>query len=140
MWSKKLLCVCLTVLGFSSTARADAIPQSILKWVKPFQTQSVELSSGVLRVVMKRSMVSDSMYHSVAVNGVCTALFAEANGWGNARIDRIEVVNDISAQGFALLHAKSTCRRVGELNAEAAKNVVVAQTVSCVAALQALIR
>lgn len=82
---------------------------------------------------MKRSMVSDSMYHSVAVSGVCTALFAEANGWANAKIERIEVVNDISAQGYALLDAKSTCRRIGNLNVEETKKLVSAQTVACIA-------
>lgn len=129
---KKLPFFCLIFLGFSVTARADSIPPSVQKWIKPFQTQSVELSSGVLRVVMNREMVSDSMYHSVAVDGVCTALFGEAKGWGNARIDRIEVMNRISAQGYALLDAKNTCQRVGDLNAVEAKKLVAAQTVRCV--------
>lgn len=128
---KKFPFFCLLILGFSSIARADSIPPSVLKWIKPFQTQSIELSSGVLRVVMNRETVSDSMYHSVAIDGVCTALFGEAKGWGNARIDRIEVLNSVSAQGYALLDAKNTCRRVGDLNTVEVKKVVAAQTVSC---------
>lgn len=77
-------------------------------------------------------MVSDFMYHSVAINGICTALFGEPNGWGNARIDRIEVLNDIGAQGFALLDAKATCGRVGKLADVESKQAVAAQTVSCI--------
>lgn len=81
---------------------------------------------------MKRPIVSDSMYHSVAINGICTALFGEPNGWGNARIDRIEVLNDIGAQGFALLNAKTTCDSVGKLADVESKKLVAVQTVNCI--------
>lgn len=122
----------IVALGIVSPARADSVPPTILKHIKPFQIDSVGLASGTLRVVMKRPMVSDFMYHSVAINGICTALFGEPNGWGNARIDRIEVLNDIGAQGFALLDAKTTCGRVGKLADVESKQAVAAQTVSCI--------
>ena len=113
------------------TAQADPVPPTILKWVKPYQTHSVELSSGVLRVTMARTMVSDDMYRAVAINGVCSALFGEAKGWGSAKIERIEVLNNLAAQGYALLDAKNSCQRIGASNDAEAKKVVAAQTVNC---------
>jgi len=123
---------CIVALGIASPARADSVPPTILKYTKSFQTHSIALSAGTLRVVMKRPMVSDLMYRSVAVNGICQALIGEPNGWGSAKVDRIEVLNDIAAQGYALLDARATCQRIGSLTDVEVKKLVTAQTVNCV--------
>jgi hypothetical protein len=129
---KRSALVFLSILSLSSVVHAEPVPPAILKGIKPLTIKSVDLSSGVLRVVMSRPMVSLDMYHAVAITGACWQLIGNPKGWGNARIDRIEVLNDIATQGFALEDARKTCTALGPLHSGQERKYVEKHTIPCV--------
>lgn len=130
---KRSAVIFLSFLTLASAAYADTVPPAILKAIKPLNTKSVELSSGVLRVVMGNPMVSIDMYRSVSITGVCFSLIGDRKSWGNSRIDRIEVLNDIGKQGYALEEARKTCGALGALTADQEKKYVADHTIECIA-------
>ena len=125
--------VALVFLGLFFLAQivcAEPVPPAIQKAIKPLAIQSVDLSSGVLRVVMSRPLVTLDMYHAVAIVGGCYSLFGNPKAWGNAKINRIEVLNDIAAQGYALDDASHSCKALGSLTQEQERKYIADHTLA----------
>lgn len=125
----------LSFLTLSAAVYADPVPPAIVKALKPFTIKSAELSSGVLRVVMDRPMVSVDMYRAAGIRGACHSLIGNPKAWGKAKIERIEVLNDIAAQGYALEDAAQICTAIadGKLTADQEEKRIADTTVGCIA-------
>lgn len=93
---------------------SETVPPGIVAWLKPVQTQSITLSDRVLRVTMKKLLVSEDLYR-FQVEGLCSSNNVAARyRWDRSKIDRIEIVNDIGAQGFALIGVGKSCKILSE--------------------------
>lgn len=99
-------------LFLMGAARADAIPEGIKAWFAPIQTRAMVLEDGVLRVAMKKPVVSTELF-DFQVKSLCQApLVGQRYEWGNARIERIEILNDSGQQGYALMGGRKACSRL----------------------------
>lgn len=112
-------------------AHADKVPASIQKSLKPFSIKYIDFSSGVLRVVMDSPIVGLSMYRAVGVNAACDALFTDKKS--AARISKIEVLNSIAKQGYALDGGGKTCDIYNSAIGDIADKYIADHTVSCIA-------
>jgi hypothetical protein len=121
----------LAFLVVTGAAMAEAIPTAIEKSLKSFQPVERTLSDGILRIRLGRSVLSNEVFRSVVLS-MCRPLVmsvsGDKSGWGKTSISRIEVVNQIGAQGFAYVGGKRACGELeqftsAEVNAKAfAKN------------------
>lgn len=93
-------------------ARADAIPEGIKAWFAPMQTKAMVLEDGVLRVAFRKPVVSVELF-DFQVKMLCQApLVGQRYEWGSARIERIEILNEIGQQGYALMGGRAACRKL----------------------------
>lgn len=103
----------LAALAIVSTlAIADPIPSALVKTVQTFDIEESGLSDGVLRVRYRRAVVTRDMFRSfvgAACRPLAMSVSGDSSGWRKARIDRIEVVNQIGAQGFAFVGGRPSC-------------------------------
>ena len=96
-----------------SEANSETVPPGIVAWMKPIRTQSITLNDRVLRVAMKVPLVGEDLY-KFHVEGLCSmALNTQRYRWDTSKVERIEIVNDIGAQGFALVGANKSCKALG---------------------------
>ena len=119
---KRMLTAALAGMwGLAPLAIADPLPAGITAWFSTMQTQALVLEGGVLRVAFKKPLVTPDLF-AYQIKGLCQApLVGQRYEWGNARIDRIEIVNDIGAQGWALPGGRAACQKLNKMNdAEAA--------------------
>ena len=119
---KRLFCsAILSLPALASPAIAAPLPPGITAWFASMQTQALVLEGGVLRVAFKKPLVTPELF-AYQIKGLCQApLVGQRYEWGNARIDRIEIVNDIGQQGWALPGGRAACKTLNKLNdAEAA--------------------
>lgn len=104
----------------ASPAIADTLPEGIKAWFASMQTKAMTLEDGVLRVAMKKPMVSAELFDN-QIKGLCQApLVGQRYDWGSARIERIEILNDAGQQGFALLGGRAACRKLNGMNSDEA--------------------
>lgn len=102
----------------ASAAHADPVPAAIIKWLKAYQTKSINLQEGVLSVRMDRPKVTRAMYETVVIDGVCMSLIDSPKSWGKANLKKIEVVNVFGVQGYIFKGGAKECNAIGKLNGE----------------------
>lgn len=80
------------------------------------QTQALVLEGGVLRVAFKKPLVTPELF-AHQIKQLCQApLVGPRYDWGTARIERIEILNDIGQQGWALPGGRAACRKLNGMN------------------------
>lgn len=77
------------VIFIASAAHADPVPAAIIKWLKAYQTKSINLQEGVLSVRMDRPKVTRAMYETVVIDGVCMSLIDSQKFWGKANLKKL---------------------------------------------------
>lgn len=101
--------VCAVVSG---NALADSVPQGIKDWFAASQTKALQLTDGVLSVSFSKPLISDDLWRT-QIKSLCAApLASKKYSWGSARIDRIDLMNDIGAQGYALVGGRKSCEKL----------------------------
>ena len=107
------------VAGFATLsvpALGDTLPPGISAWFSTMQTQALVLEGGVLRVAFKKPLVTPELF-AHQIKSLCQApLVGQRYEWGNARIERIEILNDIGQQGWALPGGRAACRKLNGMN------------------------
>lgn len=96
----------------SAPALADQMPSALIKTIKIFTIEESHLSDGVLRVRYRIPVVRMEIFRTfveAACRPLAMSVSGDRSGWGNARIDRIEVINQIGAQGFAFVGGRKSC-------------------------------
>lgn len=116
------------------TKITDNIPEKLAKNMELIKPKSMSLSDGVLRIVLDKPIVTQEVYKSVLSYGACYSLWKdEKNGWGKSKIQRIEVMNRSEGSGFALIDARKSCEKLGNLPEEKAAEYRNKHTWVCVA-------
>ncbi|HDR9061254.1 TPA: hypothetical protein QDB03_002873 [Burkholderia vietnamiensis] len=116
--------------------QAGELPAGLQKSLKAFSTVSVTMEDGALKINMRKPVVSRrDVYRLIVKMGACYPLWNDPkNGWGSASIARIEVKNDIGAQGFAFNGGRKECAALGKSeNTDAEDRYIDAHTWVCVA-------
>jgi hypothetical protein len=127
------LAVVAAVLLKAGAAAAQPVPQDLQQQFKPFQLRSLTAKDGVVRIEMARSVVKASMFMA-AVKAYCMPFHLQAKRpWGGQSFRRLEVMNDLGAQGLAFVGGKTECNELGALGMDAEKAYVAARTWVCVA-------
>jgi hypothetical protein len=111
---------------------AEDVPRELLRNLKPYATQRIDLKGDVLRVTVAKPIVTNDMYRLIVVGAVCGSLWTGKGGWGSAKIERAEVVNDLGAQGFAMINLKRTCDAIATAKGDEYKPLVDTNTIPCV--------
>lgn len=121
-------------LTFSTFCWGDSIPPKLVELIKVYQTEGYGLSEGVLKVKLKKPIISNDTYRGF-ITGACTPLLLskKGDGWGNARINRIEIVNEAGGQGFAFPDARKSCVEYGDINGYEENAFFTKKTWVCVA-------
>jgi hypothetical protein len=122
----------LLSIFLSLNAMANEVPSELRRNLKPYATKSIDLKNEVLRVTMDRPMVTPEIYRTIVVGAVCGSLWTGKGGWGAAKIERAEVLNNIGAQGFAMTDLKRTCDAIGTAKGDEYKPLLERNTVTCV--------
>lgn len=91
------------------------IPSELDAALKNLKLQRRSLDNGVLRIVMDVRLVSPEMY-STAVQLVCGERWTSPKAMAATRIDKIEVLNNVDAQGFAFPAGMKGCEQMGKMN------------------------
>lgn len=101
---------------FSSPAMADQIPKELVSTIKVYQISESILADGVLRVRYSRPVINQDVFRTF-IRAACTPLWlgGKKDGWDKARIERIEVVNQLGAQGFAFVGGRNACDSLGKI-------------------------
>lgn len=92
--------------------------------------QTWSYKQGALRLVMDKRLVTPQFY-STAVMFVCGEQYREPASFKRMKLERIEVLNSIDAQGFALLDADSQCRKLGKAKGDEGEALIQAAAVRC---------
>lgn len=116
----------------AGSALSADVPPELLRNLSAYQTKNVDLKGDVLRVTMARPIVTHDMYRMIVVGAVCGSLWTGRGGWGSAKIERAEVVNDLGAQGFSMINLKRTCDSIATAKGDEYKLLVERNTVPCV--------
>ena len=118
---KRLLSAALMALpAWATPATADPLPGGITAWFASAQTQALALEGGVLRVAFKKPLITPDLF-AHQIKSLCQApLVGQRYDWGNARIERIEIVNDIGQQGWALPGGRAACKKLNGMNSDEA--------------------
>lgn len=118
------------LLCLATQANADPVPAPIDAALKNLKMQHRTLEMGVLRIVMDVPLVSPAMF-STAVALVCGEQIQSRKQLASMHLDRIEVLNHVNAQGYALPGGKSTCDRTSRMNSTEAEQVVQGMAERC---------
>ena len=106
--------------AWAPAAMADPLPAGIKAWFATMQTRALQLDDGVLRVAFAKPLVTPDLF-ALQIKSLCQApLVGQRYDWGNARIERIEILNDIGQQGYALPGGRVACRKLNGMNDTAA--------------------
>lgn len=114
MRSILLLMACMATVN---CALADEIPKELVKTIKVYQISESTLADGVLRIRYNRPVINRELFRTF-IQASCTPLWlgGKKDGWDKARIERVEVVNQIGAQGFAFVGGRKTCDGLGKIS------------------------
>ncbi|MBP2846322.1 MULTISPECIES: hypothetical protein [Dickeya] len=123
-------CTCALLLLASFCASAQSINHSVLqKSLKPWHPIIFSENGGVIRLTMNEDRVSNEIYESVILMGVCTPLWFEAKKTAYLnKIKEIHVLNRNSRSGFIFESPKSSCEEVGKAKGDGGKIVIAAHT------------
>lgn len=129
----RALVISVTVLFWSFSACADDIPPKLVDVIKMFGAEG-SLSNGVLRVRYKKQVVTQEIFRTFVMSS-CYPLWpvGKKDGWSKARIERIEVVNQIGAQGFAIVGGRKVCADLGAISGDPSIAYIVDHAWVCVA-------
>lgn len=125
------------VLAFSVSAAQAGEPtvsNSLKSELKIFRAQSYALAGGVLRVQLRDALVTPTVFDSVA-EGVCSEAGRDPKGFDAMGIERVEVLNSVDAQGFAIMDAGSICKRRMTMKRAEADALLQANVVRCEAGI-----
>lgn len=123
----------LTAAGLNF-AVADEIPKSIQDHLKVMGA-TASLSDGVLRATTNRSVVSSEVFRHFT-KSLCMPLWLAGkgkDGWSGARIERLEAINQVGKQGYAMPNARKTCADLGKLADDASNTYINKAAWVCVA-------
>ena len=122
------------LLCASATSIADDMPSELAKQIKVFKTEDSSLSNGVLRIRVTTLVVNQATFRAIA-RASCWPLWmgGKKDGWAKARIDRVEVINLIGAQGFAFVGGRKSCAEWGNVTGENENAYIASRTWVCVA-------
>lgn len=116
--------------------RGDTIPPRLAKQIKVYQTEDSDLHDGVLRIRFSSPIITQNIYRPF-VNVLCMPLMLvdskKNDPWDGAKINRIELINQIGAQGFALNDVRKSCLATSHLTYDEAKTYIANRTWVCVA-------
>jgi len=126
----KSIALLLAALTVSLSASAEPVPKGVEAAIKNLSLQSWSFKDGSLRLVMNQRLVSKQFY-STAVHLVCGEQFQEPEAFKRMGLQRIEVMNHVDAQGFALVDADAQCRKLGQAKGDAAEALIQASAQSC---------
>lgn len=103
----------------AAEASAEAVPPGITEWLKSTQARLVMLHQKVLIVSFKTPLVTEEVFR-FHVRGLCEApIVSKKYSWGGAAVDEIQILNDISAQGFAFKGGEKSCRAMTQMDGAA---------------------
>lgn len=117
-----------------NVAMADEVPKSIQDHLKAIGT-AASLSNGVLRATINKPVVSSEMFRHFT-KSLCMPLWLAdkgKDGWSKAKIDRLEAVNQIGAQGYAMPNARKACAELGKLADAASTEYINKAALVCIA-------
>ncbi len=114
-----------------ASAFAEPVPKSIRDSFMPGQTKSITLDQGVLKIALNVLAVDEGTYRSIAVAAGCLPIMEDRRL--APRITRIEVLNDIGKQGYALQGGGKSCVALEPMNREQSDRFFAENTVPCVA-------
>lgn len=116
------------IFVFSGAVQADSVPDGIRKFLETTQARVVMLHEGVLWVSYGTPLVTDDLYHA-QIKGLCEApLVNKKYSWGRARVERVEIVNDVGGQGFALMGGRASCEALNRMAWDDADKKLIAMT------------
>lgn len=105
------------IAASSCAAMAAPVPAELDAALKNLKMQRRSLDDGVLRIVMAVPIVSPAMFYT-AISLVCNERYNSPKAMAALRVDRIEVLNYVDAQGFAIGDGLKGCARVEKLRDE----------------------
>lgn len=112
-------------------ASAESISRNVQDSLKQYRVAQATLDAGVLRIVMRDSLITPTVYETVAQFGVCNEAARDAAQFKTMRLARVEVLNSVEGQGFAFEANEGACEKLVQLPAPAAKAFFDARTVRC---------
>lgn len=120
-------------------AQAEGVPLQLKKSLQSYRINNMTLQKEVLKIQTKYSVVTYDIYKSMAQHGICLSLWLDKKkGWGKANFKRVEILNDIGKQGFAMIGGRNTCNELGKFTGEQGQEqneYLYAHTWVCVAGI-----
>lgn len=106
----------------SAHAQGKPLPPAVEKLFRGFDKTSVTEEPGkVVLLVMKRPVATYAMASS-AYTLMCSDVYNnEKKAWGGRDFTRLEVRNNIQAQGFSFPASKADCMAMADMNMEQQK-------------------
>lgn len=127
---KKKTTLFIAAALLSGLAFAESVPEGVKAAISNMPLQSWSFKQGSLRLVMDKRLVSPTFY-STAVHLVCGEQWQNPAAFQRMRLERIEVLNHVDAQGFALLDASNKCRDLGKATGNSGETMIQAAAVRC---------
>ena len=124
----------IILITLCSPAMAESIPPELVKHLKPFKIEEVNLKGNVLRIRVSSSVVNQDTFRAIA-SASCAPLWmnGKKDGWDKAQIDRVEVINQIGAQGFAFIGGRKSCADLANVTGDNEHTFIASRTWVCVA-------
>ena len=126
---KKLLSA-MAAISVGVAAWAAPVPSELDAALKNLKLQKRTLEGGVLRVVMDVRLVSPEMF-STAVHLVCGERWNSPKAMAATRIDKIEVLNYVDAQGFAFPSGLKGCEQMGKMKSDESEKFLQSSAERC---------
>lgn len=121
----------LLIAGAGAIAQSRPVPDGIRATLKIYRVAGYTLVGDTLRVQLTDQMVASDIYESLVRTSLCSEQFRSPTEFANSKIDRIELLNAVDAQGFALLDVQRTCKHLGTAPRADGDALFKAQTVRC---------
>lgn len=121
-----------STMSWAGSVVGQQLPAPLQKIVDVFNNRGGTLENGAFRIIMDRVTVNHEIFYA-AIEATCGAIWLDPKrGWGNAKVDRIEVVNRTQGQGFAIVNARKSCDEFGVFKGDTEK-LIVSKAWVCVA-------
>ena len=92
-------------------ANAADLPANLQKSLATRQVDGAKIENGTLYMTTRRPVVKRELFDGVLTFGICWT----ADTWGRADIRRIEIRNDIGAQGFSFQGGRRECEAIKKI-------------------------
>ncbi|MDR6387587.1 hypothetical protein [Paraburkholderia phenoliruptrix] len=99
------------------SVHAAELPPALQKSLASRQVDGVKLEKGSLYMTIRKPVVRREAFDNVLTFGACWT----ANTWGRSDIRRIEIRNDIGAQGFSFQGGRNECEALKNIALDAEK-------------------